>query len=132
MLSRLNVPTEATAQGLLTPIMRVSTHLGYCIRTAEKATDEDWVTTVTDIKTDLRETLNHLASLTPANAFVSPGAVEMLGAVIARLQTINDAPTWVRTEAPNNLAVLAHDFAYVVTMLENDLLGNNATEGTGI
>lgn len=130
MIENRNTATVRHADGYITPYFRLATHLGYCYGVASN-TSIEWATRKTDIASDLREALAHIATARDHSPYVS---VDTCTELQTLYNDIDHLQRGLDTEEETLAALItcSHNATYAMAKLEHDLMGYAATAGTEI
>jgi hypothetical protein len=129
-----NTDTARHASGLIPPYVRLATHLGYCCAIASDTT-KDWNTRRQDITQDIVAALVHLDhrfSLGPYVSELTISKLQMVKSEIHELQEALASATADEATALADLQTAAHNVAWAMAQLENDLKGGEVVAGTEI
>lgn len=135
-IERRNFANAAQATGIIAPLLRVATHVGYCsaLAGAELVEDENsgpeekWDESWADIKADLEEALAHLENPPDMSPFVSQEVIELFTEVHRDIGALRSA-TLTKQEVFEALQALNHNIAYTGARYERSVSGEDVTEG---
>lgn len=139
-LTRLNNARQPMATGIIAPLMRVATHLGYCTNLAgltlgdENHPDEEaeaalWDERWHDIKEDLAEALGHMGNPPDMSPFLPQEVIDAFQTVKDQINDLREG-TFTKDEVFTNLQILNHNVAYVAGRFEHFATGEEVTEGS--
>jgi hypothetical protein len=131
LLTRLNTPHEANATGIIAPLVRVASHLGYCAGLAarEYENDADWSDAYHDLKDDLEEAILHLDNPPDMSPFIPQEAIDLLAEVRIGITALFQGEQ-TKEEVFADLQTLTHNAAYAAAQYEHFTAGLDTSEGT--
>jgi len=118
------------ATGIIPPIIRVATHLGYCAAIAGKEyEDGEWEEQWGNIQEDLNEALQHLQNPPEMSAFIAADLITEIRSIPDDINLILDSDG-AQSEVFEAIQILNHNIAYAGARYEFLTSGNNCTEGS--
>jgi hypothetical protein len=126
-----NITTTNEAQGVLAPLVRCATHVGWCIGylseiEAEELTEEQR-TAILDDMGDALVHLNHPETSDLLDVFIGAEGLELFRVLREELISLNELPP-NKDETLHTLQYIADNTAWTAAKLETAMTGNDAAE----
>jgi hypothetical protein len=131
-IAQRHTATKPNATGILAPLVRAATHIGYLVGIAESVGDDGWEAKREEAKTEMVDILEHMAvGLTPNHkAFVGNEVALLYVAIKGDIEAARDAIPGNRPDALRMFQVLNANTAYVAAAYERAMTGEDVDEGT--
>jgi len=131
VIERISNPATLHATGMIAPLLRVATHLGYCLAIAGREYDDDdaWDSAHQDILDDFDEAILHLDDPPDMSPFVSQALISLFTDITADMSTVRNAEL-TKDEMYEALQIMNDNVAHVGARFEYYVSGNECTEGS--
>jgi len=131
LLTRLHNPQNPYATGIIPPLVRVATHIGYCagLAGAEYDNPEEWDTVYANIKDDLDEAISHMSEPPDMSPFIPQEVIDGFDIIKTQIAMLTNQ-TQEQNELFTDLQILNHNIARVAAQYEFFTAGLDSSEGS--